>query len=235
MEQRLEIPMIVAAILTLPFLLLQDDTAHGTWHTVGYVGSIVVWAAFVVEAILMLALVDSRRQWLLDHPLDIVIIFLTPPFLATVVQGLRVLRVLRLLRLFRVARYTRKLFTPTGIRYVAVLALLVLLIGAEAFHSAEGQSYSISLYWALTTMTTVGYGDVTPHTTAGHIVACVVMVVGIGFFAVLTGAIAQQFLASEVEVVEEEEKDLIVRIRDISEQLRMLEEQVLQQAERKPS
>ena len=48
------------------------------------------------------------------------------------------------------------------------------------------------MYWAASTMTTVGYGDVTPKTTAGRIIAVVVMMVGIGFVAVVTGAVADR-------------------------------------------
>jgi hypothetical protein len=51
------------------------------------------------------------------------------------------------------------------------------------------------MYWSLTTMTTVGYGDVTPNTQAGRIVAVAVMLVGIGFVAIVTGAVAQRFNA----------------------------------------
>lgn len=231
-ERLLEIPIIAAAVLTVPFLLLQDDEHRGTWHEVGLVGSYVVWAAFAAEAAIMLAVVRSRGKWLREHPFDVVIVVLTPPFLFTAIQGLRVLRALRLLRLFRIAPFLKRLFTPNGLRYVAILTALVLLVSAEAFHSAEKESFGNSVYWALATMTTVGYGDITPHTTAGKIIACVVMLVGIGFFAVLTGAIAQQFLAAEVQVIEDEDPELIVSIREISAQLQRLEEQALRQAAR---
>jgi voltage-gated potassium channel len=72
----------------------------------------------------------------------------------------------------------------------------------------SGHGHTVSLgdgiYWALSTMTTVGYGDFVPHTTSGRIVAAVVMVMGVAFFAMITGAIAQRFLATEVEEIEEE-------------------------------
>ncbi|MDQ6775381.1 MAG: potassium channel family protein [Actinomycetota bacterium] len=137
------------------------------------------------------------------------------------------LRVLRLLRLFRLAPIARRLFTTEGLRYVSLLALLVLLVSAEAFSSAEKISYGNAVYWALTTMTTVGYGDITPHTSSGKIVASAVMVIGIGFFAILTGAVAQRFLTEEVIELEHEEQDLVTQIRQISEQLRHLEQQAL--------
>lgn len=146
------------------------------------------------------------------------------------VQGVRVLRALRLLRLVRVAPLARTMFSVSGLPYVALLALLVLLIGGEAFAQAKGITAGNGIYWALTTMTTVGYGDITPKTDSGKVIASALMLVGIGFFAILTGAIAQRFLASEVKDVEEAvavteavELDLLVQVRDISVRLRELE------------
>lgn len=53
------------------------------------------------------------------------------------------------------------------------------------------------VWWAMTTVTTVGYGDIVPQTNGGRVIAIVVMVVGIGFIALLTAAAAERFLRSE--------------------------------------
>ena len=58
------------------------------------------------------------------------------------------------------------------------------------------------MYWAISTMTTVGYGDFHPETGEGQVLAAVVMLVGIGFVAVVTGAIAQRFVVTEDTVTE---------------------------------
>ena len=79
-----------------------------------------------------------------------------------------------------------------------MLALIVLFGGAAAFSAADKVGYGNSLYWALSTMTTVGYGDVTPHSALAKVIACVMMIFGISFFALVTGAIAQRFLAAGV-------------------------------------
>jgi len=71
-------------------------------------------------------------------------------------------------------------------------AVAIVLIGAGLFSLVEHLSYGVSLYWAITTATTVGYGDVTPHTTAGRVIAAGVMLTTIplvaAVFALLAGA-----------------------------------------------
>jgi len=103
-------------------------------------------------------------------------------------------------------------------------------VSAEAYSTAEKTSFGEGLYWAISTMTTVGY--LAPHTTAGKIVACIAMLVGVGFFAIITGAIAQRFLSVEVVELEEEEQDLLTRVRLISDQLRELEREIAQTPQR---
>ncbi|HTX45879.1 MAG TPA: ion channel [Solirubrobacteraceae bacterium] len=74
------------------------------------------------------------------------------------------------------------------------LAITIMLVGAAAFSLTQHVSYGIGLYWAITTATTVGYGDVTPHNTAGRIVASAVMLTTIpivgALFALVAGASA---------------------------------------------
>ena len=148
---------------------------------------------------------------------------------------MRALRVLRLLRLLRLAQLARRAFSLDGLRYAAILAALTALGGGYAYSAAESaQEPSPSVWdgvwWAVTTMTTVGYGDEYPVTTLGRIYALVLMLVGIGFIAILTGAIAERFLAGEIEEVAEAsaeteatEAELLVELREIRSRLDRLE------------
>ncbi len=130
---------------------------------------------------MMLTIVPDRRRWLREHLLEIAIVLLTPPFLPASLQALRVFRVFRLLRLIAIVRYGRKLFTLNGLRYGALIALVTVLAGGAAFAYAERVSTWDGVWWAMTTVTTVGYGDIPPQTDLGRVVAILVMLVGIGF------------------------------------------------------
>jgi len=120
-------------------------------------------------------------------------------------QALLTLRALRLLRIFRVLKlgaYTseashlghalarsRQKITV----FLAVVTTLVLVIGS-LMYLVEGPqngftSIPLSVYWAIVTLTTVGYGDVTPHTVTGQVLASVVMILGYGIIAVPTGIV----------------------------------------------
>ena len=151
------------------------------------------------------------------------IVLLTCPLLAAVVQSARLLRLLRLLRFLRLAPLVRRLFTSEGVRYAALLTFLTALTGGVAFASVENISAGNGIYWALTTMTTVGYGDYSPKTAEGKAIAISVMLVGIGFATLLVGAITERFIRPEVEEVELAEEDIIGQVRDISARLRRLE------------
>jgi voltage-gated potassium channel Kch len=72
--------------------------------------------------------------------------------------------------------------------------VLPVLAGGAAFASVENLSLGDGVYWAIVTMTTVGYGDISPKTAEGKAIAITVMLVGIGFAALVVGAIADRFI-----------------------------------------
>jgi voltage-gated potassium channel len=94
------------------------------------------------------------------------------------------------------------------------------------------------VWWAVSTMTTVGYGDEFPVTVAGRLLAMGLMIIGIGFIAVLTGAVAERFLATQIEEsgaqvteeVDQAEAEVLDELREIMLRLQSLERRLGQRA-----
>jgi voltage-gated potassium channel len=233
-RETLNTPMLIAAALTIPTVALTESDVHGTLFAVAVALNWITWLAFVVELAVMLAVVPDRQAWLRRHPLDVVVVVLTPPVLPAGLQSLRALRLLRLLRLFRLAELSRAVFSLEGVRYASLLALLTIVGGGAVFSAFERHDQHLSFwestYWALTTMTTLG-SNIYPTTTGGQIVSTVILVIGIGFVALLTAAFAQRFLAPEIAEIEEEleaeelsaEALALRELRSVQEQLQALQ------------
>jgi voltage-gated potassium channel len=227
LKARFEMPLLFAALLTIPAIVIEQSHPDQTWRTLATAANWAIWLAFLVEFIVLLYTTPARSQWLREHPLEVVIVFFTPPFLQSVFQSVRALRIFRVLRVLRLATVTRQVFSLEGLRYVAILTLVTVLAGGAAFSSVESRSLNQGLYWAVTTMTTLGSRD-EPTTNIGRILAVVLVIVGAGFLAVLTGAIAQRFTLNTSEAAPSDEtKSLRAEMREVAHRLQRVEEILL--------
>jgi voltage-gated potassium channel len=234
-QRAFEVPMLVAALLVIPVIAVEQSDSGDPWQVIASVTNWAIWIAFAVELVVMLVVVSDRWAWVRSHMLEVTVVVLTPPFLPSSFQALRALRLLRLLRLLRVARYARRVFSLEGVRYAAILAAFTAIGGGYAYSAIEHAqdpppSVWDGVWWGVSTMTTVGYGDEFPVTTLGRIAAMALMLVGIGFIAILTGAIAERFLTGQIEDVAEEvdetaatETELLAELRAIRARLDRLE------------
>ena len=142
------------------------------------------------------------------------LIAILPTYLSLLLPGsqyLMVIRVLRLLRIFRVlklAQYLNEAETllkamRASARKIAVFLFAVLslvLIFGSLLYLIEGDengftSIGVSCYWAITTLTTVGYGDLSPQSPLGRAVASIIMIMGYGVIAVPTGIVTAELVA----------------------------------------
>lgn len=222
-QAKFEWPVIIAAVMTIPLVLIQESNLAQPWPTIGTVLNWATWLVFATEVVVMLCIVPSKRTWLRSHILDVAVTVLTPPFAPAAWQAGRVYRVLRLMRLLRVFSL-RRLLSLDGLKLAALTAVLTVVLGGIVVASIETTAKAPwtawdGIWWAVTTVTTVGYGGLEPETDGGRIIASVIMLVGIGFIALLTAFIADRFIAGQ----EAKEDRILAELREIREKLERLE------------
>jgi voltage-gated potassium channel len=162
-------------------------------HTAFWYVQIVTWALFTADYLIRLALAPRRLRFFLRN---------IPSLLVVVLPLLRPLWLLRALLLLQVI--AERVQLPVRLRavvYVSGTALFLAAVGSVAVLEVEranpdGNIRTIgdALWWSLTTMTTVGYGDLFPVTSEGRLVATCLMIAGIALLGVVTAAIASWFV-----------------------------------------
>ncbi|WP_457254641.1 potassium channel family protein [Pedococcus sp. P5_B7] len=196
-ERRAEVPLL---LLALAFLVayawpVLDPRIDPTLNTFLDYISWTVWAAFAIDFLVRLVLARNRAQYALHHWYDVALIALP------VLRPLRLLRLLAFLRILN--RSAAGNLAGRVTTYVIGAAVMAVGLGAVAVLDAEQDapkanitSIGDALWWAATTVTTVGYGDRYPVTTTGRVIAVTLMVVGIALVGAITASIAAWFVTS---------------------------------------
>jgi voltage-gated potassium channel len=206
-EHRFEPLVLAATLLLIPVLVIDADASSHGWREAADLANWAIWAIFLADVALVFGVARRRKAALRAHALDLVVVLFTVPVVGSVLGSFRLLRLTRLVRLLRLGtillravQRERTLTSGAALRFAALLTtVLIVLSGAiqsvvdhRDFHSTWD-----GIWWAVTTVATVGYGDVVPHTVAGRIVAIVLMFAGIGFLSILTAAIASRFVQAD--------------------------------------
>src|SRR6478736_67641 len=193
-DERAPIPLVLSALLPL-------IVAPQPGHPVSVVIGVVSWVVFVVDFVVHERLLRGYLGTRLGK-FDLAIVVLTAPWFllpGTVAGGgiIVVLRLARLARLVVASKRARQLFDRIG--RVAIVAVSVMVAGAVVAYYAEHPvnpefaTFGDSLWWAIVTLTTVGYGDIVPETTTGRIAAVMIMLTGVAVLGLLAGTLASFF------------------------------------------
>lgn len=231
-EQQTAVPMLVLALAIIPLLIvpLAFDLSARPRKAILAIEWF-IWAAFVLEYGIRLYLAPHKGRFVRGNLIDLAVIAL--PFL----RPLRVFRSARALRVLRAARggiylvrgldAARDVLTKHKLNYVLLITLVAVVGGALLVESFEAtvedaniSSFPDAVWWAVTTVTTVGYGDRFPVTAGGRAVGVVLMVLGITLFGLLTASLASHFVESREEEVDPKLEEVTQRLERIESLLR---------------
>ena len=175
----------------------------------------VITIIFSIEYLLRILVVKKAFRYIFSFYGIIDLLAVLPTYLSLVIAGsqslivIRVIRLLRIFRIFKLNRYTlagnnlaRALNSSREKIFVFMFFIinLVVIVGT-LMYLVEGPEHGFvsipaSIYWAIVTMTTVGYGDISPETPLGQLLASFVMIAGYAIIAVPTGIVTAEMIKS---------------------------------------
>ncbi len=215
-----DVALLVAILVSVLVVILESVKSINAKYEFQF--DVIEWVFtvfFTIEYVLRIYVTKKPIKYIFSFYGIIDFLSIIPTYLSFFIGGaesLLVIRSLRLLRVFRVLKLTRYLgesmHLASAIRasrrkilvfIFAVLATTVVL--GTAMYMIEGgkngfDSIPHSIYWAIVTLTTVGYGDISPHTVGGMFLASLIMILGYGIIAVPTGIVTSELTKTNQQI-----------------------------------
>lgn len=232
-ERRTEWPLTGLALIFLGIYAFEVLDVHLTRPQHDLIDTLLtgIWVLFGLDYLVRLLLADDRRRYARTHLLDLIVLLLP------MARPLRALRMITMIGMLN--RRLRGGLQGRVAVYVVATTLLVGLVAALSVLEAERYAphatittFGDAIWWTLSTITTVGYGDLYPVTTEGRVVAGSLMVAGIALLGVITGSVATWFVTSlreaeEADEAAEEAADQVsAQLDEVLAELRRLSSQV---------
>ena len=180
----------------------------------------IISVIFIIDYVIRFITSKKKNDFVKNNILDLIAII---PFTSLfkifrIFKVLKVLRILKFLRLARLSAYFARFFkrakfffNVNGLKYMVFASLSCIIAGGIAIHFVEGMSFFDGLWWSFVTATTVGYGDISPATPAGRVIAALLMIVGIGLIGSLTSTLTALFFQSHEETTRKSAQDEILK------------------------
>lgn len=213
--------LLIALILLSVGVVMADSVQaiHLRHHRLFGIAEWCFTVVFTLEYLARLACVRDPWRYVRSFFGMVDLLALLPTYLALVfpevhaLVDVRILRLLRIFRIFKLAAYVAE-FQALGhalyasrrkiLVFLSAVLMIVLVVGT-LMYVVEGPEHGFTsiptaIYWAITTMTTVGFGDITPRTDIGRLILSVMMLLGWGTLAVPTGIVTAEFTARRVRL-----------------------------------
>lgn len=214
-QQHLIYDLLISAMALIAVALAIIDLSDGLSEWQSRL-DLVILIVFALDYGIRFLVAPDKRKYICTNLCDLIAIF---PFhtLFRIFKAAHILRTLKLsgiVRLFQIPRMfaflyrplkkARRFFNTNGFKYILFLTFLMIGIGGILIHFAEGMSYSDGIWWAFVTATTVGYGDISPSTLYGRMIAMLLMLLGIGLIGSVTSTLTSYFLNTRSHTVRED-------------------------------
>jgi voltage-gated potassium channel len=211
-----DIILLVVIIYSIIIVMLESVKGYDEkYHDFLNISEWVVTILFTIEYILRIISVNKPKKYILSFYGIIDLLATIPKYLSLLFVGSQyftALRALRLLRVFRILKLVRFLgesnnlirainASKTKIFVFIFFILIISIILGTFMYLIEGPEHGFnsiphSIYWTIVTLTTVGYGDISPETPFGQFIAVIIMIIGYGIIAVPTGIVSAEYAAS---------------------------------------
>ena len=217
-----DIILLIVILLSVVLVMLESiGSIESKYANILDILEWVITILFSVEYIARIISVKSPKSYVFSFYGIIDFLSIIPQYISLFILGtnsLLALRALRLLRVFRILKLTRFIGESANfgkalkrsrakiavfITFVIVLCIILgtIMYLVENEHDSGFTSIPRSVYWAIVTLTTVGYGDIAPITSLGQFIASMIMILGYGIIAIPTGIVTSEMTKNEKDLI----------------------------------
>lgn len=196
---------------------------------ISFYGDWLIWAFFTAETILMATLVNDKKRYLIGNWVNLAIIVLGFPLLWVIFPhagGLRALRLVVMVSLIMpVSSTLKKVLARHHLGTTLLVCFMVIIVAGTLMASIDPNVKTPldGIWWAWVTVTTVGYGDIVPVSTAGRLFGAMLILMGIGMFTMLTASFAAFFMAEDEKDILKIQSQNIKKLSEIENRMMLLE------------
>ena len=216
--------VILLFVILLSILLVMLESVESIGSKYSHILDISEWVItilFTIEYLARIISVKNPKTYIFSFYGIIDLLSTIPKYISLFILGthsLVAIRALRLLRVFRILKLSRFIGESANFGkalkrsrakisvFISFVVVLCIILGTVMYliESKEGSGFTSiprSVYWAIVTLTTVGYGDIAPITALGQFIASLIMILGYGIIAIPTGIVTSEMTKSEKETI----------------------------------
>jgi voltage-gated potassium channel len=209
-----DVSLLFVILISVALVMLESvESIRTNYYHLLRISEWVITVIFSIEYAMRIVVIKKPFRYIFSFYGIIDLLSVLPTYIGLIVIGshsLVVIRVLRLLRVFRILKLTR--YTQAGRSlaralwasrakisvFIFFVIILVIIVGT-IMYLVEGEAHGFTsiprgIYWAIVTLTTVGYGDISPETAFGQFIASMVMIIGYAIIAVPTGIVTAEII-----------------------------------------